>query len=637
MSTYTEVIELNRNQAIEFRGEPGTENSDFTCLLHKPVTVEDGDEVVFWRGFVDSYKSSADTIVIGNDTQLSIMYSIYDRDYLNSNKKQLDGVADWGGPTFDYFAAYVEKTSNLVLESITLNINGFVPGDYRPPPYSRNTGGSFVINASNGIGNAIWWFTVTVAYIDANGELATAVCTGNNATVNLSLGGWITTGPTIVVTPVTPVTFKKNTLTITAYGGWWPDETVAPTVGSCPPGETPGPLVKARPVLATDFILQSVNAVPAPDGGAQLDLKMTSVTVPAGRYDPRSLAIYITQLFNTANGVKASTSGNQYFMPKNQFLQRTDDPDNADMFLRLVDFTHDPGTIQFTNANSYRYNVPTFIGASQFALEYGSAGNAFSLNYAHMPLANPASPGTQNIGYYWTGTIAGNDLRYYTVDAASGILIHDLQPATFWRDKLGLYNQLICPLGTDDAGVKYYLPQNLTSKITAGYDPLGSFLLLPPAHAPGVAPLYTNPRVMEPEPPELPGVGYEQVVFIETTGSTKAIIGNSLGVGSDGGYLAIEITGLPPREGNYVDATGVYPNICDIVSLESLVGVIVGESDSGINYTYRGSPFVITSCRVRYLNADKTPSLDLGKNNAVIIHIIKPDPIDSSVPKNPKK
>lgn len=617
----TIILEANRNNACWTA--PGAQaNAFYRVQISDGTVVTDGDTIYARMASLESQEAGTDTVIISDDTTISMLYSIYDVDYSTDLKRQSQTKANpWATATFDYYAAYNDLQLERV-DSVVVNIIGYVEPDFRPPPYSRNTGGSFVIDQSTGIGSAADWFQVRCRYLDANAEIQSLTLTATNATKSDPLG-WQATGPTMTITAGLGIQCVKDSFQVTGYGGNWVDYTIAPNYGSCPAGTVP-PSSGTQPVNNTEFS-STVNTTPVSTGGPQLDIQHTSVLLRKGAYDKKALAVYITQLFNSSNGLlPASTGVNQTYAPNNQFLQRTDSEGNTDLIFRRLDFTAGETAIQFTDANSYAYSDGTnpeavFVGATQFAIDYGSAGNVFSLNYAHMPMVNEDDYGTQNVLITWTGTVATNDLRYYQINQASGIVIHDLQPVSFWRDQIGLYDQLIVPLSTDGNGIKYYLKADMEPKITYGFASLDQFILKPPAHTAGA-----NFRQMVPIPPT-PSGGSN--LYIDVTGQTRAILGSNT-ANAVGGYYLIEVLGLPGKTGSYKDDEGSNPKLQMIASKQySSQNVVTVYADSGIPYKYKGSPAVITELTVRILNPDKTVCTDLGANNTVWIQIDKEGPV----------
>lgn len=625
MSYESFIFELNRNKAQDPINQENQNNAQFTVQLVKPITVNPGDGVAVRMASIDSQKVSDDTIIINSDTNISMTYSTYDFDYTTQDKVLFDGVTAKTSSDFSYYSGYVNTEELNQLQSIVLNIVGFKEPYYNPnAPPEDNTGGSFLIDKTNGIGSDLQWFKVRVTYLDVNGDTQTANLYGNNAKyVAGDDYGWQVksqTDHTITVAPESTLIYKGESLKITGYGGFWPLATVAPKLGSLPAGSTPGN-PGGRGVNSTQFTINRFNVIPA-TGSRQLDLRTASFLIPKGKYDPKAFAIYMTQLLNSSGGLKGGRNASA-LIPKSEFLQRSDQYAGGTLFFYKTPTTAE--TINPTNANSYKYNAPTFFGASVMSLEYGSAGNVFSFNYMHMPIQDPADPGKQTIAFHFNKT---SPYDYNIALHASGIVIHDLQPVSFWRDTLGLYSQVIVPLRTDSNRVKYYLESDMTSKITYGYDPLSSFILLPPYHDPGTAPNYNSFRRSIPIPPSLKAPTDPPIIYSDVTGSTRALIGSSKDSQPSGGYFLIELQGIPKRRGGFVNANEINPTVSAIVpKAYDSNNVITGFADSGIPFTHVGQPTMISAIQVRILDENGNLVPDLGTNSCIFVEVTKADPI----------
>jgi hypothetical protein len=357
----------------------------------------------------------------------------------------------------------------------------------------------------------------------------------------------------------------------------------------------------------------------------------------------------MTQLLNDSNTQVSGdplasfqpkqTGENQQYIPINPFLQRTDDVTvNATFHTKITDDIQD--TITFTNQNTYEYfdpavaggsRAPYFIGASQFALEYGSAGDVFSLEYAHMPLFNPDEDSQREmVGVFWKGNPAAKTLEYYQVNQSSGIAIHDMQPESFWQDQLGIRDRLVVQLYTDSNGVQFYTRSDLLSKITFGYSSLDQFLLTAQTGQGGTQGAHTKgitPRKMTPIPPSV-SAGKPDVVYIDVTGETRAIIARTITAPLAGGFFLVEIVGLGYRRGSFIDSNKVNPKVSAIVSANYLQGnILTGFGDSAIPYTHIGNPYVISEASVRILDANGNAPLDLGPNNVIFVDVLSQDAI----------
>jgi|688.fasta_scaffold32139_2 hypothetical protein len=643
-ATVTTTLELNRNNA-----DLTPNNAVWHNTFGAPVIINEGDVITLRMASIDSQRVNENNIVIEQDTQLVLTFSIYDRDYQDPNdttstpnqviKQTVNSNVTWTGPTFDWFSCYNIKEM-AALDHIQCHMVGFYKWqssftDFEP--------GTYVVNSFNCNGHTDLIFKMTVAYLDQNNQLQTADLFGSNAYNNLGPGdngGYFNVyhcnsdynnqNDWIYMASREPVIFQVGTLQPVAYSGKYPGS----NQGFLPFGsQAPGnPLGSADgiPVKNSDFYVAPSDIIYTSQGPGDrhLDKKVVSVPIKQGVYDPQGMAVMLTQMLSNPIGLipPASAAAAQLFAPINPMLERTDNTTNGDMIFRQV-YVDPPTTVTFTDADTYKYIVPYFVGASQFAIEYGSAGQVFSVPYAHMPIANysdPDHPVKQNVMVRW---VAGPPLRFYIINQASGIVFHDLQPRSFWQDQLGLSDNLIVPLQVDDAGVEYYLQSALQDKATGGIFALDSFLLdtLHGHKTSDFRRMYENPPVLNP-------VG--TTLYFDTTGLTDAVIGDAVSSNETGGYYLIETNGLIPNSGGYIDTIGNNNKISAIVSKEyDSNQIVTGYSDSGFTYIHRGNPYIITEGSVRILDPQtKQPVTEIGPNSTLFFDIIKTVPLASAKP-----
>jgi hypothetical protein len=390
------------------------------------------------------------------------------------------------------------------------------------------------------------------------------------------------------------------------------------TVAGTKPEENPYDLnyktgAPNQPYLLTQFYIKTINSTTTP-GSNQLDVQSTSINIDAAKRDPDAIATLLTQKLSDSQGIKAPSDPlvNQLYVPNNPMLSRVDDPVNGNILFRRIDFGPIESNIVFDDTNTYVYwdtgtnSVPPYIiGAQQFSIEYGRTGNNFQLSYAHTPFQENAQPNEQMVGIYSTGTTAGNDLRFYSVTAATGIVIHDLQPQQFWED-LGLYDALVVPLLYDDNGVAYYDRDQFLQKITYGFLGLDGFPIASNTNwRKQVDPLTNNPT------------------YLNVTGNSRAIIGTKPPLDTLGGCYYVEVVGFTRSSEGVMDKTGVHSELTALVSGEYVSGdIVTGYSDSSIPVLHNGPAFTITDVWIRILSGvNKEPITDLGPLNNVFLRI----------------
>ena len=642
----TIIVELNQRDA-EY-----TKTGEYRVQLAEPIIINEGDQLAFRMASIDTEKTSADTVLITEDLPLSMAFSYYDVDYSRTDKTGVSKTAAWvgdncGNPTFDYYAAY-NDVGIVQLQSITGKILGY------QPPFDNNyaePGGSFIVSTYSTLDPRIS-FRATYSYLDVSGSLDYVTFTASTVTTVDPPPDWRYTAygtlspaetslpagqfnlTTLTGAPVASLNlrFKSGSFKLASVSGYWAGKylnndgsnTVAygPGGAFAPQNGGAGTDYDTQfAMTAAQFDTFNVQTTDVETNSRVLDIVNSNAILKAGKYDPASLAVQLTQLFSSANGlvqyVTPPSSVQSLFQPNNQLLTRTDGPLNNEMVFRRLDFS---GNVTFTNQNTYKYwdisnnvPIPYFIGASTFALEYGQAGGVFQISYLHTPLTNPARVGEQDLGifHYYNG--AG--LQFNVVKAAGGVAIHDLQPQSFWQSTLGIRDKLIVPLLQDASGTQYYEKQSLLNSITEGFHGLGSFLLAPEETTNG----YNDPRKVAPIPPT------SNPVYIDVTGQSRAIIGETPTENSREGFYLIEVLNFFRRTGGYIDSDENRINISAIASTQYLnANSVTAFADSGIPYIHRGEPYLISEATVRILDpVTKQPATGLGNNTCIFLQVDK--------------
>ena len=634
----TIIVELNQRDA-EY-----TKTGEYRVQLAEPIIINEGDQLAFRMASIDTEKTSADTVLITEDLPLSMAFSYYDVDYSRTDKTGVSRTAPWvgdncGNPTFDYYAAYNEVGIDQ-LQNLTGKILGY------QPPFENNylnPGGSFLVGTLSNLDSRIA-FQATYSYLDEDGFLryvaftASTVTTvdpppdwrytayGTQSPTSLPAGQFQLT--TLTGAPVASLNlrFKTGSFKLASVSGYWAGKylnndgslTVAygPGGAFAPQNGGAGTDYDTQFAMTADQFDFTVTSNNVATSSRVLDIVAANAILKAGKYDPASLAVQLTQLFSSANGL-VQYNNQSLFQPNNQLLTRTDGPLNNAMVFRRLDVS---GLVTFTDQNTYSYwdisanqPEPYFIGASTFALEYGQAGPVYQISYIHTPLSNPARVGEQDLGiFHYTNT---NGLQFNVVKAAGGVAIHDLQPQSFWQSTLGIRDKLIVPLLQDASGTQYYEKQSLLNSITEGFHGLGSFLLAPAETTNG----YNDPRKVAPIPPA------SNPVYIDVTGQSRAIIGETPTENSREGFYLIEVLNFFRRTGGYIDSDENRINISAIASTQYLnANSVTAFADSGIPYIHRGEPYLISEATVRILDpVTKQPATGLGNNTCIFLQVDK--------------
>ena len=404
------------------------------------------------------------------------------------------------------------------------------------------------------------------------------------------------------------------------------------------------------PVVLT-FNIPGVAAATAGIGGGanmklqeagKVDLIQSTQTIqlPNGRYDRESIAAAITEGFSQ---VFLGTAADRFepsihFEPLTNLQFNTQTSEYGSIRFREMDqFASSGGIVDFDASNSYTYDrsgggtvggsnpVNMLIGARKFSMTYGKNGNIFQWDNGFTSVANPATLldatplDSETIGYY---QLAGSE-KYCQVNAASGIIINDMEPKQFWNDMLGLYNNCVVPLQTgvdsNSQQINYVSSNALIGNVPKGSSQLQSFTPLngrfPLSTNAGVPtnakPLYTDIASVPPNP---------------VLGESPVVIG--------AGYYLVEIKSLNLAQSNFIDNQENRGNISAIVSTQyNQNDSITGFADSGIPYVHRGAPALIASANVRILDPiSKQVPINLGPNNTVFLQVDSTAPVFTGTP-----
>ena len=87
-------------------------NADYHVTLSQPIQIEEGDQVSLHLATIDSQQADSQSIVLNEDTLVSISYVYYDVDYEAGDKFQYtvpQGITPWPMPTYAYFVSYTAR------------------------------------------------------------------------------------------------------------------------------------------------------------------------------------------------------------------------------------------------------------------------------------------------------------------------------------------------------------------------------------------------------------------------------------------------------------------------------------------------------------------------------------------------
>ena len=457
--------------------------------------------------------------------------------------------------------------------------------------------------------------------------------TGGNLTVDVTLetapAQPLSQGDHVSISGITDADVASTGAKASQYNGTHVVENVAGTTFEITLTGT-APTATVAPISFPAAIVQLL-------GRIQLVTATTTIQIPNGRYDRESITAALTKAFSIVHiGSEGDQfSGSPEFKPSTNLQFRPEDSPYGGVRFRKMDQIRPndsavDGQIEFTSTNSYNYkfaitdgntNANPIIGARKFAFDYGEDGNVFRWIDGHQAICDPAEAKknpplpSEAIGFFQS-----SDNLYYQVNAATGIIISDMEPKTFWQDIMGLYNNIIEPLqfGTDvDNKTMSYVPYDcLRFKVPTESSPLNGFSV-------------SNTRTQLPETGTSATPTPTAPLFVDTAGiPTNAVDGETpLVIGA--GFYLVEILSLNLAQSNLIDNNENRGNISAIVSTQyNANDSITGFADSGIPYIHRGSPAIIASANVRILDPDtKQVPLNLGNRNTVFLQLSSEAPV----------
>lgn len=580
MTTTTQYLEFQQQDADVVYA-----NGDFIGQYRGPpsVIVYDSDVVDTLMSTTDTQQTNTNTIVLEQDTNISLAFSYFDQDYSDALKTEYNlRTTNWPAPTFKRYAMY-DEIEILQLDSINYDTN-----------FPINIGFMTVIPRFAWVDESGIHFSQSASQYDpdnpADKYYYQGISTGPDP---FGFGNAVVTNTfTPVGGPAIPIIFQEGSLEIISLivlGGPSPN----------PTKPLPNPYQAA--VQSGGFITTNISTTPL-----QLVVNTQGVTIRAGQYDPNTLAVVLTKLFTQVPIDPEIYDGGaaQLFVPQTKLVIRADIDTYETAVFQVVPDT--PGTVVFNTTNTYEYydhgnatKPKVVIGARKFAIEYGVNGQIFQLSSSHASMYNPAQAGTENIAYFYE---AGPPKTFKQVLASTGIVIHAAEPSSFWNDILGLGNNITVPLRTDPNGVLYYLENDLLDKLPTESTDLEVFSS------------ENNRFITDPT---------STVYYNTTSVPTNAVLGSPNSPNYSGSHLIIEITGLGISTSNYYDANGSRPYIAQVVSTyNNLNNQITGFSDSSIPYMHRGAPIMLSSsAHLRWLDPQKRLIPTLGPKNTLILRV----------------
>jgi len=661
----TYVLELSQANADIVHGG---RNGDYTVTFSEPINIQTGDSLGMRMASIDSQKSDSQSVVFTDSQPITMNFSYYDNNYSIDNsagtsivtRRPLDDPTGTFAVDYKLHTSYTEG-GNETLDSVDIKYTGgaITIDGYKLGIKEENHGIGGLTQTIVSIDS--YYVFPLFAWTDEEGKHQTSVAKPFNVVPKSTGGGsseqtvlqFSAAGQTDPNWKYTYISQSTNKFDKDGKGNW------EPTMSNASPsqaykgvtwgsekikfrpkslsvtgvvGAIVGHIVQTdsdqfgsttnddqRNLVSTLYAAGARNTTVIPSVNRFQMLRRTAgFVLPAGRYDRTTIANIITRKL-TQVGIKTTKNAAltaQDFTPNTTLVANTAEDDMQTVVFHQVPDNAPVGVdgdVSISPTNTYTYNgsgATLQVGARKFAIEYGDIGQTYQVSAAHQSVVNPSDTGKDNVAFFRTGAgSVGNPYVFNEVNAATGIVVHDLTPENIWRDNLGLYDKWVVPIRQDSNGIEYFTLEDSTGK-------------LPHESAEIVTFDPTNSRVNT----QPTGAN----TFIDTTSTpTVAVIGDSPVVNVEGAFYLVEITGLNLTQSNLITNDENRANISAIVSKQyDANDIVTGFADSAIPYVHRGTPQMINSARVRILDPDTREVVTtLGKRNNVFLQLTTGAPV----------
>lgn len=661
-----EQQELPKTTMIELRQKNSRSinrsDSDYSCILNKPLTLDKGDVLQLSSAFIDTADANSGLIILdpdepGGDTSTIAMdFGYYILNTPSSNELELNGVAAIQSKTFFdntgivgtlnentdgeiYVACHRHETGAIATACEEIRIN------FKPKPFSiPNKAPDFFMcyfqyKQKDSLGNLK---TITAPFgVDAKSTFS------NQTVVNACWEGhsFILNAETMKVLSDFGKTEagKKSIYNLIQFpfsldtsGG----NTVTLLVGDYHNYQTPrfgGPYGTA---IIYDNITPNIQQIAGGDETRTLVKKTISFTTRAGQYSAGEITALISEKFTSPTAM-GPIGTEDYEVVNNPLFTnvaelRADLTANAGsniVFTRASD-----GLKEFewvTGAGGANTAENFNIGTSQFGFNFIDDENKCQLVSIHSSLFDISGAsgtlGQPQIRAFKTE--AGGGKKFYA-NKYSGIFIQHLSPPKLWFDQLKLSNDIICvpkqefkPMRGTNAEMPIFndsnaIPNGLLDGRNMTCDEAGIDMATDKVHIIDGTPKYTSAYDIPIEFPTFPAFKSELVnltIPILATG----VISNGAGYGAEeNGYYQIEVN------------MGIQNDIQGKDTLNSRIQAIVSRyyqsgsftsayNEGSIEYVHDGPPIELSKFDVRILNPDGTPATDIQGNNTIFLKILK--------------
>lgn len=579
MSSYSSLIELRQKDGRKI------DAGEYECNLAKPIVIEEGDTILLKQAFIDTKKTSENQIILDTDLNLVINNGFY--------------YTHWIPPSITNTSFLTAAPPNVPTTNTT-SVDGknYIP--YIVALYDTNSYLSRWKFKTAGKSKAVGNVVISYEYINPMNQTTVVHhripytdSTGAGEIIHQDFGIMGKTSSFKIVSPAPDVLLNK-------YG-----------------------LISVGPIFMNSNI-PPVLWMPYTNS--------TTISIPAGRYNPSDIAILISEKVSQQN-----ISGPSTALVNSPFLTEwstfSSSVNNQFYYVMAESETTATG---FTPAGQLGTKFGgQLIGASQMSLSYNADSNKFSWDFLHTPQRDNATgqnicvryinqnytngtnilPIARHSGIFFSG-LAAYDPKGNYVDFWSGMLGFDLDKLVAKQTKIPLAtnkSSVLCWNGNildfDVVGVKLIDGVNITN----GYAGLDSAVIKSSS-----ASWYSNGSIDN-----------TQSSFI--TKSLTSTIQNTVNIIAPNTLSDIQdlyshfLLSADFRFNNDVYGVDIYKQIQGVITkYYSYNGnYTYGDSSGSVEYTHKGIPIYLKSVKLRVLKSDKTTDKNLGDDNTFYFQLIK--------------
>lgn len=598
-------FELKQSQSVNVNA-----NGDYSVVMQKPITIENGDSLSIDKIFVDTSAQTESTINVLDDMTLTFTFTHW-LTGLFTDSRTYSGQALPITSCRKFIPCVETRVADVPTGFVEIRELSFF-ADYENRKIPSFFYGGFPVKFSYiDINNKVQIFSTSVPkrYYDAKKGIPTL----ENGITVIPVGVVGKRNSEIQIEPVAQPAPQFNTQII--WGENINDPTISTIVVSLSDGfDIFAPVTRTRSIL-----------------------------IPRGSYNPAVMADLITTKMIANFYQKSETDGildntllftsNDYIIDPATGKEISFNSSERDTLGRL-----DPFFFKFTTASP-----AVFIGTNQFAIEYDGISH-FVIKQMHMPVYIDG-----NKVVLYTTTIQTPDVPL-PVLSYSGIILTDVtstyatldEPVNFFRDSLGFDMGVLNPqsqMGEVDYGDGGLQPKpSLTPvfqfnggvNITEGLNSIDNVVSKGKSSAQADNNTFTIA--------EIPN----NTAVIIGDASQSIISNNIFDNNRLGGYYKVKIdcgvsTFTESEDNIERNVFGILSKYYESNSFAS------GGAESAVPYIHKGAPVELSLFKVRILDSNNQTPIEISEDNTVMLRLTKAQrapivpPVTSALVPNPKK